>query len=395
MLADPARNLVLALVAENENQALATYSEGMGMHYVQMGYDFRVINLYHPEGSKELLTLLKSGRVAFAYGFAGVGSQLAVNDVNLWTASQTPFAALWFDHPCYNYRQHMVDSPYVLQCYHVQDHFEARQKYLPASTSPAILLSMPFKPSPLAAEKPWAERKHKILFVKTANQPEVWAEGWKKHPAALQNVLWALVEQALKDRNLDLAGTTRTLLDLQGLDVMDLDLYMGVVQEVDAYIRGWRSDKMARALLNHPSVIIGRGWEYLQSEPGKATFLPPVSAPEFMRLALNHKIIANVDPLWRHGVHERVGTALSMGAVVFTDRSLKSENLFGQVPNYVGFEWQDDVNAAVFTAWERVDNTAIDKIMEGPRALVERYPPEGYEGYIKSLLKAVTALQSQ
>jgi len=375
MSVPPDRKLVIGLVAENENQVLESMSTGIGHLFEQRGYAYRIINLFQQGSSKELLGLLtnREQKVAGAFAYAGVGNQLPLsNGINLWTATRTPFVSLWFDHPAHNYRQHIVDSPYVAHCYHVCDHMEARQRHLPPSSSHSMMLYLKDGIDWNAHAYPFAQRQNKILFVKTALQPESWLQEWAKQPPLVQDILRHLAEQAQKDRNLDLADATALIFKNCGLDVNDLDLFMGVIQEVDGYIRAWRSDRLARALLPHPAHIIGRGWDYLKDQPGAAEFFPPILPADYVERVHDYRIIANSSPLWRDGIHERAYIGMGLGALVMTDRTVKADAVFAGLPNYLGFDWQDDLQDVIATALRLAGEEQADYVPAVERALTER-----------------------
>ncbi|MEJ0062314.1 MAG: hypothetical protein WDO70_03715 [Alphaproteobacteria bacterium] len=354
------RTRILALVGQNENGMLIDSSEGMGRFFTRMGYQHQVIDLLASGGLALLGKALKGGDIAFAYGFAGVGSQLlAGNDVNLWTALRLPFVAFWFDHPSYHYRQHIVSSPYILNCYHIRDHLEARQKYLPPGN--AALSLPPTSPghNPYARATPWAARQRKFFFAKTAYRPEAIAANWNKYPPLLRDMLASLAEQARSDRHLDLAAATAASFGKIGRPLSDLDGFMGVIQEIDRYIRAWRSDRLARALMAYPVHIYGRGWDYLAGQSSTAEIFPAFPAVDLWRRMTDYRLVANSSPLWRDGVHERVTMGIASGSVTLTDRSEKTDQLFGDLPNYVGFEWNDDdIKQAVALAWDKAHDEA-------------------------------------
>ena len=357
----PAPNLILSIIAQNENQALEAGSTSMGFAFGHYGYRHRIIDMFKPSGGEELLAALTSGEVAFAYAFAGVGSQLTLTSgANIWTASRTPFVCLWHDHPAYNYKQHIVDSPYVMHGYHVRDHREARQKYLPASSSPSTLFTWADPAYQGARDYPVAKRAREILYAKTAYQPSVLSADWQRHSADVREVLWNLVEQATADRNIDLADATAQEFARKGYAPDNLKLFMGIIQEVDAYVRAWRSDRLARALLPFPARIFGRGWDYLKGEKRRAEFYDPISAHDYAQQTLQCRIIANSNPLWRDGIHNRVDNALNVGSIVLTDRTVKSDAIYGALPNYVGFDWKDSLEDAIAESFVRADDDRVD-----------------------------------
>ena len=392
---NPGRTKILAIVAENENGVLQGVSSGMGVVFARMGYQQTIIDMYQPSGAGRLKAALSAGDVAFAYGFAGTGSRLSFMDgANIWTAARVPFVSLWYDHPCYNYRQHLVDSPYVINGYHVADHIEARIKYLPPSSSRSILLPVMGEPFLFSREQPLAQCPHAIVFAKTSYQPSMLCVDWLRHPAWLQTVLWELVSQAQKDRNIDLAGAAASLFALHGQDQNDLDIFFGVVQEVDNYVRAWRSDLLARALLPFPAHIIGRGWDYLKHERGIAEFHDPLSFDQYVHHMAKFKIFANSNPVWRDGIHERSFMALSIGRVLLTDRTIKTDQYFEGLSNYVGFEWGESISDAVSRALSAAEQDDSDYINAAGRAL-QKNGVHSYLEYMTTIEQQVKDLLDQ
>jgi len=372
---NPDRNLILALVAQNENQSLLKASELLANDFSRRGYQTSIFDMHAPNSGKRLLQVLKEGQVAFAFAFAGVGARFSIPDgTNLWTAAHVPFVALWHDHPSYNYRQHIVDSSYIVHCYHVLDHLEARQKHLPPSSSRSTLLSITYDMYGESYRPAWAQRNREILFAKTGSSPDAWAEAWKQQPSTLQKILWALAEQAKRDRNIDLTDAALTLFEAQRFPTNDLDTLMSVIQEVDGYVRSWRSDRLVRALLPHPAHIVGSGWDYLKSEKRRADFFDSIPTHDFLGWATHYRILANTNPLWRHGIHERTSLGMCYGAVTLTDRTIKSDYLYGGLPNYAGFEWDDDLEDVIGSALRLADDNDADYFSAAEKTLKERQP---------------------
>ncbi len=391
----PQQNIIIAIVAQNENSALRVSSEGLGRDWASRGYRHRIIDMFTASGAHELVALLASGEVAFAYGFAGVGSQFSLqNGVNLWTASRTPYIALWFDHPAYNYRQHIVDSPYVVHAYHVRDHMDVRQAYLPASTSSSILLHILCSTIPPQYNRPFREREKRIFFVKTGKQPELIIKDWERHPPKVQAILRELALCGQKDRNIDLIGTAIPMLRNAGASPDKLDVLMGIVAEVDNYIRAWRSDRLARALLPHPALIVGRGWDYLKSYPHQAEFSPAIPAHEYIARIQNYRINANSNPLWRDGIHERVLMGFYFGSIVVTDRTEKSDEIFHGLDNYLSFDWQDDLQDVLATALSLADHDDAD-FLPATESVVKKRFSSKVPNYFQEIECIVAAVRKQ
>lgn len=386
---------VLAILGQNENQALHAGSEWIGRELERRGYQHRIIDMYNPGGGEKLMTLLHSGEIYFVYGYAGVGSQFTLtNGQNLWTASRTPFLSLWHDHPAYNYRQHIVDSPYVIHGYHVQDHLEVRQKFLPSGVSHAFLLPTCFDVADQQFRNSFRNRTSEIYYAKTGKDPQVYVKDWERHSSQIQAVLWQLVELARNDRNLDVVVQTADLFRNLGQSINDLDLFMGIVAEVDGYIRSWRSDHLARALLAHPAHIFGRGWDYLKSSNKvRAEFYPPISSHEFIMRMRQYRINANSNPLWRDGVHERVSLGFHFGCINLTDRTVKSDSILSGLPNYMAFEWGDDLQDVIADTIRRSAFDDIDYVEIAGKVFNEKNLAKTSD-YVSAIERAVATMKA-
>lgn len=352
------RKKIIALTGENENGALKTHAASFNLRLQQHGYETQLIDLLEPDGFQALSQALETrDEIAFIYAFAGVGSRFeAPEGGNLWAFLRVPFVCFWYDPPAYNYKQHMVDSPYVLHIYHIKDHYETRQKYL-QSASRAIYIPSPISLPLGVREWRWKDRKKSILFAKTAYNPEDILSFWKSFPQRLCGVLERLAEEACVDRNIDLPSATVKEFETEGVPWRDhYEDFFGVMHEVDRYIRAWRSDKLGRALLKYPAKIIGRGWDYLASPKNRAEILPPVEGKLLLPLIETHRVTANTNPLWRDGLHERVWMGLGCGNVALTDRTEKTDELFGGLKSYVGFDWGDNLDEAIETALARAED---------------------------------------
>jgi len=346
MTTEIASKYAVGLIAENENQILAHVSRGLCLFLETCGYKTDLIDLMKPDGLTKLEDSLQK-RPTFVFSYAGICASLQnTKEESLWEARKIPFVSLWFDHPAYNYRQHQADTSYVLNVYHVRDHLEVREKYLPCRNR-TLLLSQTLGRRIFKNPRPNEQRIDEILFLKTGDEPARYEKEWRTYPEKLKTLLFDLADLAIKNRNINLTAAAAQLFEAASASRENPDLFFGVVQDVDRYVRAWRSDKMARALLKHPAVFIGRGWDYLDTARSPAKVLPPSEGKDSIRLLSEYRLCANVNPLWRDGYHERIGYGILSGAIVLTDKTEKADRLFQDMPHYRGFEWEDDLEDVI------------------------------------------------
>lgn len=384
------RKLVLALTGENENSVLRDASAVFGVNLATRGYRTLVLNMFDPAASDLLLQSLHSGEVAFAFAYAGIGAQFEHPDGgNLWTVTQTPFVALWYDPPAYNYPQHIVDSPYLLHIYHIRDHYETRRKFLPSTSARVIHFPRPQPEAPHHTLPHFRDRQRRFVYAKTGDNPAAISAPWRNYPKQLQDIMWAVVEAAQKDGTLDLPAETARLLEAAGENPRtNLKLFMGIVNILDGYIRAWRGDKLARALMAHEADIIGRGWEYLQTAPCRARFMPSMPPTDLWPMMINYRIMANSNPIWRYGLHERLLVGMAHGCLALTDRSIEGDRRFAGCPNYRTFDWQDDLAEVLAETWNL---SAQDEQDYAPVVLND--PQETWPAYLNRLEAELAALR--
>lgn len=365
------RNIVISIVGENENGILLSASEWHKSIFSQFGYEHCLVNMLDQQSASQLPGLLKSGKVAFACGLAGVGSRFQTGSgVNLWEAYKIPFVSLWYDHPAHNYPQHIVKSSYILNYYYVEDHFLAWKDFLPHNSA-ATYSPGPLCLNPFSRDIPWPLRKKAFMFAKTGKNPVAISAAWEEYPKMLRDMLCGLAEQAKVDRNINLCAATADMFGKIGKSTEDLDSFMGVVQEVDLYIRAWRSDAFVRSISGFPAHVYGDGWEYLEGFSKHVKFFPAFSGAKLLHKIIEYRLVANTNPLWRDGIHERVNVGIAGGAVVLTDNTNRSKDIFGGLPNYVGFEWGADIREAAAKAWDKAGDD-VDYVEESI-ACVSKY----------------------
>lgn len=369
------RRQTLILVAASENGALQQASIGATHIFNWLGdYHTHIINLLDPDGFSELIKWLEGGDVAMACAFAGVGAQLRTKfseGENLWTHYKVPFLSLWYDHPAYNYRQHATESPYILNCYHVKDHYDIWTQYF-SNCNNGTLLPPCFFPTPYADKLSWQERETKILYIKSGIDPQSFLAAWSDKPPLIKDILLFLSDKAQKNRNINLTQETKAIFTKTGLSLTEGDLFWGIIQEVDGYIRAWRSDKLARALLQHEAVIIGNGWDYLKTETSQDIFTPAIHPSKIIEEMGKFKITANTSPLWKYGIHERVGRSISLKCITLTDRSIAGDDGFGDLANYRGFEWSDSLEDVCSETLTNAQNEQPD-FQEGIRRIETKF----------------------
>ena len=137
-------------------------------------------------------------------------------------------------------------------------------------------------PNPAADAIGWRKRRRRMVLVKTGCNPILHQLRWERLP----HRFWAVLEEsAAAALQAGARGISDTV--LQCLSAHDLfldtrpDILFGLNQEIDVFVRDYRSTAMVRAMLDLPVDIIGRGWEHLAMPGCKARFRPATDGVRF------------------------------------------------------------------------------------------------------------------
>ncbi len=332
LAARPARHVV-ALLGQNENGILREATAGFLALMRPLGLVPHALDLYAPDASDRLAEIAEDG-LLFAYGPAGVGARLMAGNATLWDALRTPFVSVLADNPCIMPRNHHVPSRHVVNGYMVRDWLDVQRRWV---RSPQVsgLLPLGILRNPHRDDTPWRARPHRMVFAKTGGDPEARRARWRTLPPRVRAVLEEASADVLSHWPGDVIGSVAAAGAELGLVVeRRTDALFGLSAEVDAYVRDLRATGMARALRRLPALIVGRGWDHLAADPGRATFRPALDASDLPRLYADARFLLNTTPNFAGGTHERLVGGFAAGCCVVSDANPYAEEHFGRMPAF-------------------------------------------------------------
>ena len=375
---------VIALVGENRNGILECQSRRFNALLEPMGLEGRMVQLGTAGAATELATLLQ-GDIAFAWGYAGVGAQLALDGGNLWERVKVPFVSVLADAPFIMPINHHVRSSWVVNGYVYREWLELQRRHV-RSAQISALLPMGVIPNEERHRVAWSERPLRMVFVKSGADPDRLRARWDRWPARLRPVL--------HDSAAELAALgTGPITDVveRGLAAHDVvlghnqPLLFGLLHELDSYVRALRATTMVRALLPLPVEVIGDGWDHLVEEPGRARFHNAMAAHELDMLYAQTQILLNVTPNFGSGAHERVLRGFAARACVVSDDNDHARTHLHGLPSYHGVEWNapdlPDRLAAIFHDGARYD----DRLDEAEAYVKGRHDPGVFLQHVAEL----------
>ena len=187
MASNDQATLVLAISGQNANGILDYQSRRFGELLATMGLQGHTLSIHQPDFIAQLDALLGAG-LLFAWGYAGVGSRLAIGGRNLWSEAGIPFVSVLADPPSMMPANHHVPSPMVVNGYIYREWLDM-QRTLVRSSQLAAMLPLGVIPNPDRNSTPWSRRPHRMLFIKTGADPARQRALWNTWPTRLRTVL--------------------------------------------------------------------------------------------------------------------------------------------------------------------------------------------------------------
>jgi len=264
-----------------------------------------------------------------------MGMDIQVSGENAWTRAGIPFFTYLGDNPYHAPRLHAAHAPGMYLIYGCGDFLDTYQRFLNGRAF-ATVVRAGYPANPHAAGKPWKQRRHEIVFAKTAVNSAALREGWSKLPARVQPVLQDCAELVLSGAEDTVAGCCATVFANRRIHWGETrELFLSVCSSVDFYARAVRAERMVRALMRHKALIIG-DWSHLDRSASRASFAPPIAASALDELYADSRIVANILPSVRYGEHERIMAGLLSGCAVISDSTPHLERTLERFPVFHG-----------------------------------------------------------
>lgn len=199
-----------------------------------------------------------------------------------------------------------------------------------------------FIPSPglkAKSDVSWKNRKKEVFFpggylkYKTTKKHIL-----KNVPDILQPTIWKIIKNLQKDISISLEDAIKNYLQEEKF-LYDKDLIDEILRDygflIEEYIARWQRERVIKMLLAKqiPVSVMGANWEVFASElnPEQRKFLKVYVNSMDLRSTTNlmgkYKVVLNIAPNLKDGIHERVSCALESGAYCFTEKNPYVEHL--------------------------------------------------------------------
>lgn len=261
----------------------------------------------------------------------------------------TPFLDT-VDAPFFNY---IVDHPFYhhpilripLKNYHVlcldRKHVSYIEQYYPHIKSAHFL---PLGAMKAMVEIPFEKKKTDLLFTGTYYMTDdVYMKQIKTHPIHEQEDMKAIIDVMLANPKLTMEDCLQYVLTDTGREVNNEEFakLMNRYHQAEFYVRAHNRHQLVDTILGAgiPLTIIGNKWEYYKSPyQHYLTLKESVSYALSIEMILHAKMLVNILPNFKDGIHDRVLSAMCNQSVSITDTSTYLEERFQDGENIVFYE---------------------------------------------------------
>lgn len=349
------------------HNALYYWNKEIAWKLGTLGYDVEVIDAAAEGGMQHLYQRLQNEDFEFCYGAQGVGSNLLIDDQNLWSVRRTPFIGIHVDNPCYNIFNHANLSPYVANLYCFESFYEIHKHYIQTSQ---VVDFIPYHTYSIPPEAPlkFEERPIKMLFMKSGATLDECHAAFKTLPANFKDGVADQLKRAEKDPNLNICDLVQEIYQSIQLDRRkDFANFWGITHWMDFYLRRKRAIDFVEWLkFQEGAVIIGDGWDFIDKTAAKAVFKPSLDGVESYKLYAQTQFICNTNPYGRDLIHERAVFGLFNNCCIISDTNQWWQSRFDEESAVRLFNWNQSLDDQIKPFVK--DIAAASRVSEAERA---------------------------
>ena len=290
----------------------------------ELGHEVTLFNIEGNDWIRDLAGVLETQPFDFALTMSGIGIEAAISGKGpLWLVAKVPLFNWNCDHACYFPARHAVRSRFILHGYVFPDHARYNIQYLnPNGMAFAVHMGMPPRHIFQGAPLPLAARNGRIVFTKSGRDSNAIIAEWQERLPPVRDILLAAAEALLHRDTAAFVPILQSIAEQYGLLLAaNGELMLGLIRELDDYIRFRRSDMVMRALLHHPVDVFGAGWDHIPWDQARSAryygSLPwQIAAIERLPRYLG---ALSINPLVEQSAHDRVFFALAAGVTPLSD----------------------------------------------------------------------------
>lgn len=358
------KDVMVVLSGSGENDAINFAMTAISRQFQKSGLKVEYFDMARldKQDSDRLLNTVSSGKVRMGLSYLGIGQDIRVEtsgqgSQNLWEYFNIPLLKLHGDMPTYFLDRHRDNPINCANIYGYEEHLDLHRVLFPDSSCVSALTDPCIFYDARENEIDFSARENgKLFFLKNNRNPAILQAYWKNSfplqmGKQLHDLSTEILAIGLKPGKINIFEVVLRFFADQKIDIRRNNQLLGFyVTQMDDYLRRVKADMIARALLAFPVVILGSGWDYLDTAGAAATVAPaqdPSTTEELYRTQLG---IIDMTPNIDTNCHDRLSRAAGTYSFALTNKTAWLDNNFPAL-NDAAFEFHpDNIRSAVDAA---------------------------------------------
>ena len=334
------------LKGQSQYGSLRLHIDQLAAALAGLGHQTQVIDLIGPDGLAALAQTTDTPPDAYV-GFSGVGTDFKAGGVSVFNQIGAAYVGLYVDHPVHHMPRLVEPIGRYVAFFLDQSHVKFMAAWPPGQKLAQLGFLPPGAnelPEPVdTSDEAFAARDIPLLFTGTyrGEPPRAWT-AWEASPA--RDITEEIAQRMAADGALPILDALKASLRERGVTLSGelMADFMPLLQAPQAFAEAYHRDALLNALgaAGVPMQIYGAGWEPLVARYPSFAYGGVGSFEETLHLLRRARLVLNTNNGFVSGGHERVFTAMSAGAGVFSDASTYYAQAFKEGREIVTFAWK-------------------------------------------------------
>lgn len=367
---------IVLIKGGSQYDVLRIFVDHLSDAFASLGYEVAMVDLSKADFVEDLKSI--KGAIKAFISLNGAGVTLMFKERSLFDTLNVPLVSWFVDHPFYHWERltHPINQRIVF--FSNQNNYDFYTKHLrkPAIVGQCLQLAGCQMNDEIL---PIQERPHDLVFfgscLGTLKELEQRLDFGNK---VLNDTVFETIEAAKFETQRELYQIFFENMEKIGLPPMELshEKIAFLVGEMDRYVRTFRRNHVLKSLKDYPITVFGNGWEHFEHRNSNMILKPAMSFPEVLNMMGQSKVVLNIMPNNRTGIHERVAYSMHQGAACLSEAIPGMLSDFEHEKNIFYFQMSPELGETLHTQVSAMFNDleSVQKVAsEGKQAVEENH----------------------
>lgn len=308
----------------------------------QRNHQVELFDLNIQNAMETLSFIFTNKKFDLVIGFNAIGCDLKVGNESIYDIINTPFLAIFVDHPVYHFSRLSTPMKNFVASFLDESHVDFLQNTIPQSQN--LKFFMPLSGNEFSSEIKTIEeyktiKKIDILFT-GSNFGKI-NKQWENVEGFPSYLFDEISDKLIKDDYISVENAFNDVMNKYKISFSSIgkaqfsNLLSMVVTFVRQYKRNAILEKIFESGLN--ITLYGKNWSDIAKKYSNVIDGGEISLDKTVEFTKQSKIVINLNTNFTNGAHDRVFTGMLNQAVVFTDKSSYYDKYYNDKEHYLTY----------------------------------------------------------